>query len=223
MFHLLSDRVTRGPHGTGCGRDQTRESLNEARNHVNQLSALNDQFLERVIPKDGQSLIVLDGRSGRSFWLLMICLSKVCQKMVCQCEVHEIPKGDLSLIVLDDPMDDLSGRSFLLRGQMSFALRKVCQMKVGRCEVHEIPKDGQSGQLAYARLLNLNPVSRYKKVCLTSSFFPGGRRLVLRCVAYQSTRALERGHPIEVHRRNFWCRALRGHQLCDEACDRLRF
>jgi hypothetical protein len=143
--------------------------------------------------------------------------------MVCQFLVHEIPKDGQSLIVLDDPMDDLSGRSFLLRGQMSFALRKVCQMKVGRCEVHEIPKDGQSAMLAYARSLNLNRVSRYKKVCLTSSFFPGGRRLALRCVAYQSTRALVRGHLIGVHRRSFWCRALRGHRLCDEACDQLQF
>jgi hypothetical protein len=149
--------------------------LNEVRIRVNHLSALSDQFLVRVIPKDGQSLIVLDDLIGRSFWLLMICLSKVCQKMVCQ---------------------------FL---------------------VHEIPMDGQSGQLAYARLLNQNRVSRYMKVALTSSFFPGGRRLVLRCVAYQSTRALERGHLIGVHRRSFWCRALRGHRLCDEACDLLQF
>jgi hypothetical protein len=146
--------------------------------HVNHLSALSDQFLVRVIPKDGQSLIVLD---------------------------------------------DLSGRSFLLRGQMSFALHKVCQKKVCRCEVHEIPMDGQSGQLAYARLLNQNRVSRYMKVALTSSFFPGGRKLVLRCVAYLSTRALVRGHQILEHRRSFWCRALHGHLLCDEACDLLQF
>jgi hypothetical protein len=172
---------------------------------------------------DGQSLIVLDDLIGRSFWLLMLCLSKVCQKMVCQLLVHEIPKDGQSSNVRGDPMDGLSGRSFLHRGQMSFALHKVYQMKVGRCEVHEIPMDGQSGQLAYARLLNQNRVSRYKKVALTSSFFPGGRRLVLRCVAYQSTRALERGHLILEHRRSFWCRAQRGHQLCDEACDRLQF
>jgi hypothetical protein len=156
--------------------------LNEARSHVNHLSALSDQFLVRVIPMDDLSLIVLDG---------------------------------------------LSGRSFLHRGQMSFCLRKVCQKMVGQFLECVIPKDGQNGQLAYARLLNQNRVilnyGRYKKVCLTSSFFPGGRRLVLRCVAYQSTRALERGHLIGVHRRSFWCRALRGHQLCDEACDRLRF
>ena len=151
MFHLLSDRVIRGPHRTGCGRGQTRESLNEAQIRVNHLSALSDRFLVRVIPMDDLSWNVLDG---------------------------------------------LSGRSFLHRGQMSFYLRKVCQMKVGRCEVHEIPKDGQNVKLAYARLLNLNRVNRYKKVCLTSSFFPGGRRLVLRCVVYQSTRALERGHLI---------------------------
>jgi hypothetical protein len=152
----------------------------------------------------------------------------VCQKKVCRCEVHEIPKDDLSLIVLDGLLDALSGRSFLHRGQMSFCLSKICLKMVDRFLVRVIPMDGQSGQLAYARLLNqnrgnLNEVSRYKKVCLTSSFFPGGRKLVLRCVAYQSTRALVRGHPIGVHRRNFWCRALRGHQLCDEACDRLRF
>jgi hypothetical protein len=124
-------------------------------------------------------------------------------------------------------MDALNGRSFLHRGQMSFALSKVCQKMVCQFLVHEIPMDGQSGQLAYARLLNQNRVilnyGRYKKVCLTSSFFPGGRRLVLRCVAYLSTRALERGHLIGVHRRSFWCRAQRGHQLCDEACDQLRF
>jgi hypothetical protein len=197
--------------------------LNEVRIRVNHLSALSDQFLVRVIPKDGQSLIVLDDLIGRSFWLLMICLSKVCQKMVCQFLVHEIPKDGQSLIVLDGLLDGLSGRSFLHRGQMSFCPSKVYQMKVGRCEVHEIPMDGQSGQLAYARLLNQNRVSRYMKVALTSSFFPGGRRLVLRCVAYQSTRALERGHLIGVHRRSFWCRALRGHRLCDEACDLLQF
>jgi hypothetical protein len=130
-----------------------------------------------------------------------------------------IPKDGLSLIV----PDALSGRSFLHLGQMSFALHKVYQMKVGRCEVHEIPKDGQSAMLTYARSLNQNRVSRYKKVCLTSSFFPGGRRLVLRCVVYQSTRALERGHLILEHRRSFWCRALRGHRLCDEACGLLQF
>jgi hypothetical protein len=179
-----------------------------------------------VIPKDGLSLIVPDDLSGRSFLLrgqMSFCLRKVCQKMVCRCEVHEIPKDGQSLIVLDGLSDALSDRSFLHRGQMSFALRKVCQMKVCQFLVHEIPMDGQSVQLAYARLLNLNRVNRYKKVCLTSSFFPGGRKLVLRCVAYQSTRALVRGHQILVHRRSFWCRALRGHQLCDEACDRLRF
>jgi hypothetical protein len=180
-----------------------------------------------VIPKDGLSLIVLDDRSGRSFLLrgqMSFCLRKVCQKMVCRCEVHEIPKDDQSL----NALDDLFGRSFLLRGLMSFALRMVCQKKVCQFLGYEIPKDGQSAMLAYARLLNLNHVnlnheSRYKKVCLTSSFFPGGRRLVLRCVVYQSTRALERGHLIGVHRRSFWCRALRGHRLCDEACDRLQF
>jgi hypothetical protein len=200
--------------------------LNEAQIHVNHLSALSDQFLVHVIPMDGLSLIVPDDLSGRSLLLrgqMSFCLRKVCQKMVCRCEVHEIPKDDQSLILLDEPMDALSGRSFLHLGQMSFALHKVYQMKVGRCEVHEIPKDGQSAMLAYARSLIQNRVSRYKKVALTSSFFPGGRRLVLRCVVYQSTRALERGHLIGVHRRSFWCRALRGHRLCDEACDRLQF
>ena len=227
MFHLLNDLSKRGPHGTGCGRDQTRESLSGVQIHVNPLSALSDQFLVRVIPMDGLSWNVLVclrcGLTGRSFWLLKIYLSSFCQKMVCQCEAHEIPKDDQSLILLGDPMDALNGHSFLHLGQMSFCLRKVYQMKVCQCEMHEIPKDGQGGQLAYARLLNLNRVNRYKKVCLTSSFFPGGRRLVLRCVAYQSTRALERGHLIGEHRRNFWCRALRGHQLCDEACDQLQF
>jgi hypothetical protein len=184
--------------------------------------------LERVIPKDGQSLILPDDQFCRSFLLQLICLSSFSQKKVCRCEVHEIPKGGLSLIVLDDLSDAPSGRSFLLRGLMSFCLSTVCRKKVGRCEVREIPKDGQSGRLAYARLLNLNHgnlnhVSRYKKVCLTSSFFPGGRRLVLRCVAYLTTRALERGHLILEHRRSFWCRELRGHQLCDEACDQLQF
>lgn len=214
--------MIRGPRGTGCGRGQTRESLNEARNHVSPLSALSDQFLVREIPKDGLSLIVLDDLNGRSFLLLMICLSSYGQKMVCQFLVRVIPKDDLSLIVLGDPMDALNGHSFLHRGQMSFALSKVCQKMVDLFLEHEIPKDGQSGQLAYARLLNQN-CGRYKKVCLTSSFFPGGRKLVLRCVAYQSTRALERGHLIGEHRRSFWCRAQRDRLLCDEACDRLRF
>ena len=164
------------------------------------------------------------GLSGRSFLLLMICLNSFCRKKVCQCEAHEIPKDDLSLIV----PDDLSGRSFVLRGQMSFALSKVCQKMVCRFLERVIPKGGQNELLAYARLWNLNlenlnEVSRYKKVCLTSSFFPGGRKLVLRCVAYLTTHALERGRLILEHRRSFWCRALRDRLLCDEACDRLRF
>jgi hypothetical protein len=147
----------------------------------------------------------------------------VCQKMVCRCEVHEIPKDGLNWNVLDD----LFGRSFLPRGQMSFCLSKVCQKMVDRFLVHEIPKDGQSVMLAYARLLNQNRVNRncgrYKKVCLTSSFFPGGRRLDLRCVAYLTTRALERGRLILGHQRSFWCRALRGRRHCGEACDLLQF
>jgi len=133
--------------------------------------------------------------------------------------VHEIPRDDPSSNVLDD----LSGRSFLRHGLMSFALRMVCQKKVGQFLGYEIPKDGQNVMLAYARLLNLIPGRRYKKVYLTSSFFPGGRRLVLRCVAYLTTRALVRGRQILEHRRSFWCRALRGHRLCDEACDLLQF
>jgi imidazoleglycerol phosphate dehydratase HisB len=244
MFHLLNDLSKRGPRGTGCGHDQTRESLNEVQIHVSPLNALGGQFLVRVIPKDDLSLYVLVCLSGRSFWLLMIYLSNFCQMKVGRCEVHEIPKDGQSLIVLDGLSDALSGRSFLLRGQMSFCLSKVCQKKVCRCEVHEIPKDGRSSnvlddlsgrsfllrgqmsfalrkvcqkmvgqflecvipkdgrneKLAYARFVNRNHVilnyGRYKKVCLTSSFFPGGRRLVLRCVVYQSTRALERGHLI---------------------------
>jgi hypothetical protein len=90
-----------------------------------------------------------------------------------------------------------------------------------------IPKDGLNEMLAYARLLNLNRVNlncgRYKKVCLTSSFFPGGRRLVLRCEVYLTTRALERGHLILEHRRSFWFRELRGRRHCGEACDQLQF
>jgi hypothetical protein len=174
--------------------------LNEARIRVNHLSALSDQFLVHVIPMDGQSLIVLDDLSGRSFLLLMICLSKVCQKMVCQFLECVIPKDGQSSNVRGDPMDGLSGRSFLHRGQMSFALRKVCQKMVGQFLECVIPKDGRNEKLAYSRFVNRNHVilnyGRYKKVCLTSSFFPGGRRLVLRCVVYQSTRALERGHLI---------------------------
>jgi hypothetical protein len=202
--------------------------LNEVRIHENPLSALGDQFLEHVIPKDGLSLIVLDGLkcglSGRSFFRHFLCLSKVCQMKVGRCEVHEIPKDDQNLYVLDD----LSGRSFLRHGLMSFCLRMVCQKKVGQFLECVIPKDGRNEMLAYALLLNLNRVnrnheSRYKKVYLTSSFFPGGRRLVLRCVAYLSTRALENGHQILEHRRSFWFRALRGHRLCDEACDQLQF
>jgi hypothetical protein len=196
-------------------------SLNEVRIHESHLSALGDQFLERVIPKDGQSLILLVclkcGLSGRSFFRQFLCLSSFCQKKVCRCEVHEIPKDGQSLIVLDG-----------LSGLMSFCLCMVCQKKVGQFLECVIPKDGQNGKLAYARLLNRNRVnlnheSRCKKVYLTSSFFPGGRRLVLRCVAYLSTRALVRGHQILGHRRSFWCRALRGHLLCDEACDLLQF
>jgi hypothetical protein len=90
-----------------------------------------------------------------------------------------------------------------------------------------IPKDDQNEKLAYARLVNQNHVilnyGRYTKVDLTSSFFPGGRKLDHRCEAYLSTRALERGHLILGHRRSFWCRALRAHLHCDEACGLLRF
>jgi hypothetical protein len=197
--------------------------LNEVQIHVSPLNALGGQFLVRVIPKDDLSLYVLVCLSGRSFWLLMIYLSNFCQMKVGRCEVHEIPKDGQSLIVLDGLSDALSGRSFLLPGQKSFALSKVCQKMICQFLGYVIPMYGQNEVLAYARLLNQNRVSRYKKVCLTSSFFPGGRRLVLRCVAYQSTRALGRGHLIGEHRRSFWCRALRGHRLCDEACDRLRF
>jgi hypothetical protein len=116
----------------------------------------------------------------------------VCQKKVCRCEVHEIPKDGQSL----NALDDLSGRSFLRHGLMSFCLSKDGQKKVGQFLEFVIPKDGQNERMAYARLLNQNHESRYKKVCLTSSFFPGGRRLVLRYVAYLTTRALVRGHLI---------------------------
>jgi hypothetical protein len=187
--------------------------------------------LEHETPKDDLSLIVLVclkcDPNGRSFLLrdlMSFCRSKDGQKMVCRCEVHEIPKDDQSLIVLGGP----NGRSFLLRGQMSFYLSMDGQKKVCQFLERVIPKDGLNEKLAYARLLNLSRVnlnheSRYKKVCLTSSFFPGGRRLVLRCEVYLTTRALERGHLILGHRRSFWCHALRGHPHCDEACDLLQF
>jgi hypothetical protein len=100
--------------------------LNEAQIHVSHLSALSVQFLVRVIPKDGLSSNVLGDLSGRSFLLLMICLSKVCQKMVCQFLVHVIPKDGQSLNVLDDR----SGRSCGFLCQMSFCLSKVCQKMV---------------------------------------------------------------------------------------------
>jgi hypothetical protein len=126
----------------------------------------------------------------------MIYLSSFDQMKVGRCVVHEIPKDDRSSNVLDD----LSGRSFLRHGRRSFCLRMVCQKKVGQFLECVIPKDGQNEKLAYARLVNQNHVilnyGRYKKVYLTSSFFPGGRKLVLRCEAYLSTRALERGHLI---------------------------
>jgi hypothetical protein len=140
----------------GCGLCHTRESLNEVQNHVSHLSALSDQILERVIPKDDLSLNELDDLFGRSFLLQKICLSMVCRKMVCRCEVHEIPKDGLSLNELDGP----NGRSFLLRGQMNFCLSKVCQKMVDRFLVRVIPKDGQSVMRAYARLLNQNRVNR---------------------------------------------------------------
>jgi hypothetical protein len=186
--------------------------------------------LERVIPMDDLSLIVpvclRCGPNGRSFLrrdLMSFYLSMVGRKMVCRCEVHEIPK-DGRLIVLDD----LSGRSFLLRGQMSFYLSMDGLKMVCRFLERVIPKDGLNEKLAYARLLNLirvnqNHESRYRKVCLTSSSFPGGRRLVLRCEVYLTTRALAHGHQTLGHRRSFGCRALRGHQHCDEACDLLQF
>ena len=132
---------------------------------------------------------------------------------------HVIPKDDRS----SNELDDLSGRSFLLLCQKSFCLSKDGQKKDGLFLERVIPKDGPIEMLAYARLVNRNHESRYKKVCLTSSFFPGGRRSGLRCVAYLTTRALERGRQILENRRSFWCRALRGHLLCDEACDLIQF
>ena len=183
--HLLSDRVKRGPRGMGCGLCHTRESLNEVQSHVSHLSALSDQILERVIPKDDRSwnvLVCRCGLNGRS-------CERLCQKNLCRCEVHEIPKDDRS----SNELDDLSGRSFLLRGLSCSCLSKDGQKKVGLFLERVIPKDGLNEKLAYARLLNLSRVSqnygRYKKVCLTSSFFPGGRRLVLRCEACLTTRA----------------------------------
>jgi hypothetical protein len=89
--------------------------------------------------------------------------------------VHEIPKDDLSSSVLD-ALCGHCGRSFLRHGLMSFDLSKDGLTMVGQFLEHEIPTGGQSEKLAYARLLNLKHESRYKKVCLTSSFFPGGRR-----------------------------------------------
>jgi hypothetical protein len=133
--------------------------------------------------------------------------------------VHEIPKDGLSW----NALDDLNGRSCEILCQMSFAPSKVCRKMVCRFLGYVIPKDGLNEMQAYARRVNQNRVSRCKKVCLTSSFSPGGRRLVLRCVAYLTTRALERGHQILEHRRSFCCRVLRDHLLCDEACDRLQF
>jgi hypothetical protein len=193
----------------GCDHDQTRESLNEAHSHVSHRIARNDRTLGRVTPKDDLSSSVLDDLCGRS-------CERLYQKNLCRCEVHEIPKDGLSSSV----QVGRNGRSFFrpLIYRNSFDL-----MKVGRCEVHGIPKGGLNEKLAYARLLNLSRVilnheSHYKKACLTSSFSPGGRRLVLRCVAYLTIRALELGHQILEHRRSFWCRALRGHRRCDEAC-----
>ena len=157
----------------GCGLCHTRESLNEVQSHVSHLSALSDQILERVIPKDGRSwnvLVCRCGLNGHSCVLL-------CQKNLARCEVHVIPKDGRS----SNELDDLSGRSFLLRGLSCSCLSKDGQKKVGLFLVCVIPKDGLNEKLAYARLLNLNRVnrnheSRCKKACLTSSFFPGGRR-----------------------------------------------
>ena len=154
----------------------------------------------------------------------MIYLSSFDQMKVGRCVVHEIPKDGLSLHVLDGLSDALNGRSFL---RQFLCLSMVCQKKVGQFLVCVIPKDGQNEMLAYARLLNQNHVilnyGRYKKVFLTSSFFPGGRKLDHRCEACLTTRALERGHQILGNRRSSWCRALRGHRHCDEACALLRF
>jgi hypothetical protein len=77
--------------------------LNEVRILVSHRSAQGDLLLVRVIPKDGQNLIVLgdlmDGRNGRSFLhpgQLSFCLSKVCPKMVCQFLGYVIPKDGQS-------------------------------------------------------------------------------------------------------------------------------
>ena len=161
----MSDRVKRGPHGMGCGLCHTRESLNEVQNRVSHLNALSDQLLEHVIPMDDLGWNVPDDLNGRSCELL-------CQRSLGWCEVHEIPKDGLSL----NELDDLSGRSCELLCQMSFYLSKVCQKMVCQFLARVIPKDGLSVMLA----CDLNRVilncGRYKKVCLTSSFFPGGRR-----------------------------------------------
>jgi hypothetical protein len=132
--------------------------------------------LVRGIPTGGPSSSVLDALNGRSFLLQMIYLNSFGQRMVGQFLEHGTPKDGQSLNVLDDRLSDLSGHSFLRHGLMSFDLSKDGQKMVGLFLGHEIPKDRQSEKLAYARLLNQNHESRYKKVCLTSSFFPGGRR-----------------------------------------------
>jgi hypothetical protein len=133
--------------------------------------------------------------------------------------VHEIPKDGLSW----NALDDLNGRSCEILCQMSFAPSKVCRKLVGQFLGFVIPMDDLNEMLACDLNLVILNCGRYKKVCRTSSFSPDGRRLVLRCVAYLTTRALERGLLIVEHRRSFCCRVLRDHLLCGEACDRLRF
>jgi hypothetical protein len=191
--------------------------LNEVQNHVSHLSGLSDQILERVIPMDGLSLNEPDDLNGRSF--LLLCRMSFCLSKVCRCEVHEIPMDDLSWNVLDD----LNGRSSGFLCRMSFGLSMVYRKLVCRFLGYVIPKDGLNEMQAYARRVNQNRVSRCKKVGLTSSFFPGGRKLVLRCEAYLTTRALERGLLILGHRRSFYCCVLRDRLLCGEACDLIQF
>ncbi len=80
-------------------------------------------------------------------------------------------------------------------------------MSLCRCEEHETPMDDLSLNVLDA----LNGQS--KKVCLTRTSFPGGRRL--QDEFCQTIRASGR--------QSFFHHVLRDRLLCDEACDLLRF
>jgi hypothetical protein len=173
-------------------------SLNEEQSLLNLTSALVGPILETEIPKDGQSLAVLDARNG----LKSFCHRK--DDLICRfCQILEnvIPKDGQSLCeekVILIPTDDLIWR--LAYARLSNQNR-VIQNRVS-----------QSFYL-------------HRKGGLTSSCALGGRPYPGHSEAYLTTLFFEFCHLMILgrDRRSSEERAERDLLLCDEASDLIRF